>query len=87
MRNSAAAAFDFREAEAKLRWRQRGSEASHQDRGRHRTERDRFSGDQDRGERPQPIPLAEHGIWGRPHQGAERHLESARNVTQTQGAV
>ena len=55
-RNSAAAAFDFRGAEAKLRWRQRGSDASHQDRGPSPHRRDRCSDDQDRGERPQPMP-------------------------------
>ena len=61
-RTSAAAAFDYREAEPKLTWRQRGS---HQDRGRHRTDRDRCSGDQGGGGRT----LAEHGVWGPPHQG------------------
>ena len=41
----------FSVAEAKLRWR---------------TERDRCSGDQDRGERSRGDPVAEHGVGGHP---------------------
>jgi hypothetical protein len=77
-RNSAAAAFDFREAEAKLRWRQRGfggvapgpRPSPHRPRSMIRR-----SGSW----RATPAdPLAEHGIWGRPHQGAERHRRGKR---------
>jgi hypothetical protein len=47
-------------------------------RGRHRTDRDRCSGDQDRGERRRADLLAEHGLRGRPQQGAERHRRGKR---------
>jgi hypothetical protein len=41
----------------------------------HRWPERRARAHRDRGERPQAIPLAEHGIWGCPHHGGEQHRQ------------